>query len=445
MADGQRVAAGAPEEQEDVAKATIARLEEQLRRTPKARLFERGVIRYNLGLAWAEIPSGDRAINLSRAVASLQKAAELFDPHDKPVEYARTQNALGSALRELGQVEDAATAFQRAMELVPVEINPGEHGAARNNLGLVLGDAGRLQEAVEQYTAALQAFSGRAFLRQRIAVLHNLGQALAGSPDADRVREGIERYREALELADPQDHPYQWGLLNHSLGVAYTAVGDPRKAIDAFTEALRVFTRHRWPFQHALTKNNLGLAHAQIGDPPSLRHAVAAYEDALRLLDVRMHREQWEQAYRNLELAEKALKDAGEGGTRAQHFAQLAAEAQGEALLNLMRERLLDFTTQPEPRRTEALAELDHAVLALPDDAAQKVTNAWMSVLMELPHDQFLAGLRARMVVHGSLDEEARSRAATILEASIGNELLAPQRIRVRDTLEEMGYERPPL
>jgi len=445
MAETSHVAAGAPEEQEDLAKATIARLEQQLRDTPKIRRFERAVIRYNLGLAWAEIPSGDRPINLSRAIASLQKAADLFDPRSRPVEHARTQNALGSAHREMGQMGEAEIAFRRAVDLVPLEINPGEHGAARNNLGLVYGDAGRIDDAIAQYTCALEAFAGPEYVRQRIAALHNLGQALSGSPDPARVQEGVERYLEALDLADPQDHPYQWGLLKHSLGVTYTGIGEPLKAIAAFTDALKVFTRHRWPFQYALCKNNLGLSHAQIGDPRSLRHAVAAYEDALRVLDVRLNREQWEQAFRNLELAEQALKDAGETGTRAQHFAQIAGEADGEALVELLRERLMDLTTQPEPVRTEVLAELDRAVLELSDQDAEKVTAVWMNVLMELPHEQFLAGLKARMLVHDSLDEQARIRAANVLEGAIGDQLLAPQRIRVRDALEEMGYDRPPL
>ena len=227
------------------------------------------------------------------------------------------------------------------------------------------------------------------------------------------------------------------------MGVAHTAIQEPREAAEAFKQALRVFSRFRFPFQYALTKNNLGLAYAQLGDASSLRRAVVACEDALRVLDVRLHREEWEQAYRNLELAEKALAEAGEGGTRAEHFARLAAEEEGEALLGLMRERLSELTQLPEPRRREALAELDHAILALPDEASSKVTTAWLQVLMELPQEQFQAGLAARMAVHGALDEGARRRAADILDRTIQDELLAPQRIRVRDTLYEMGYERP--
>ena len=443
MADGPNLPPVGAEEEADAAKATIKALEDQLRRIPKSRAVERGVYRYRLGLAYQELPTGSKEINLSRAVSSLEEAARLFDPTARPIEHARTQNALGAALRELGQKEEAAEAFRKAADLVPLEISPGEHGAARNNLGLVLADLGQTEAAVEAYTQALEAFQGNELVRQRIAVLHNLGQILSGSDDQARVREGLQRYSEALELADPQEHAYQWGLIHHSMGVAYTGINEPQKAIEAFEAALRVFTRPRFPFQYALTKSNLGLAYAQMGGQQALRRSVVASEDALRMLDVRMHREQWQQAYRNLELVEKALEDSGEQGTRAEHFARLAAEEEDEALLGLFRERLSEYTFLPEPRRTEVLAELDHAILSLPDAGAQKVTTAWLNVLMELPHEQFAAGLQARMAVHNTFDEAGRRRAAEILDHTIQNELLAPQRIRVRDTLAEMGYARP--
>lgn len=434
---------GVAEEQTDAALATISRLEEQLRRTPKTRIFERGVLRYNLGLAWSELPTGDHLINLSRAVASLQKSVEAFDPRTRPGEHGRAQNALGTALREMGQTAEAAASFERACQLITLDASPGEHGAARNNLGLAYADLGRTDEAIEQFHRSLEAFAGREFQRQLISALHNLAQTLANTGDPSRVSEAISYYQEALAIADPQEHPYQWGLVHHSLGVAYTATEDAHLAVDAFTAALRVFTRHRWPFQYALAKNNLGLSFAQMGDVSSLRRAVVAFEDALQVLDSRIHREQWERAYQNLQLAEKGLEEAGEKGSRPEHFARLAAEEKGDALLMLLRERLMDYTTLPEPRRTRALGDFDLAVVHLPESDAVRVTAAWLQVLMELPQEQFLAGLTARMLVHDSLDGPLKEQASAILDRTIREELLAPQRIRVRDTLYAMGYERP--
>lgn len=161
------------------------------------------------------------------------------------------------------------------------------------------------------------------------------------------------------------------------------------------------------------------------------------------ILDVRMHREQWEQVFKNLELAEKGLKELGQQGTRAEHFVRLLGQEDDQTMVNRFRERLSEYTTLPDPRRVEALAELDVAMLGLPDDQASRLTNSWLSILMELPHEQFLAGLQARMIAHGTLGGEARERAVRILDNTIQNELLAPQRIRVRDTLYSIGYERP--
>lgn len=431
------------EEQVEVAQNRINQLEERLRGLPKGRPFERGVLRFNLGVAYAESPSGDRQVNLSRGLASLESAAKLFDPFTKPLEHARTQNMLGIVLRELGRHEEAAAAFRKSAEMVPSAVNPGEHGAPMNNLGLTLLDIGKRQEAIEAFQDALESFSSSEFLRQKVDALHNVGQALAASDDHDEVRKGIAYYEQALEITDPQEFPYQWALLYNSLGVAYTGIGEAEKAASAFRQALRVYSRHRFPFQYALAKNNLALANIQMGTPQTLRRAVAACEDAIMVLDIRIHREQWEQVYRNLELAEKGLAELGQKGTRTQHFVRLLAEEPDDVVLQSFRERLSEYTLLPDPRRLQALAGLDLAILELPEEAAQKLTNAWLTVLMELPHEQFLAGLEGRMAAHAALAEQDVAGAVQILDYTIQNELLAPQRIRVRDTLYSIGYRRP--
>jgi len=109
----------------------------------------------------------------------------------------------------------------------------------------------------------------------------------------------------------------------------------------------------------------------------------------------------------------------------------------------MLRERLKDYVTLPEPRRTQALGEFDDAVLHLDDRDAIRISAAWLHVLMELPHEQFMVGLAARMRVHDSLGDVGKQRAVDILDRTIQEELMSPQRVRVRDTLYEMGYERP--
>lgn len=424
----------------------LEELKRRLERTPRHRQpLQHAALRYSLGMAWAELPTGDRQMNLSRAIAAYEDAAELFTAERFPVEHARVQNARGAALRELGDQRRAVTVLEHALEVLRTADaagNAAEYGAALNNLGLARSELGDHEVAVEILRDATAAFAsgGEELTRQRVMAMHNLAQARAAADDHEAA---VVTYTEAIEDTDPEELPYQWGLLHHGLGVSLTALGRSGAAAEAFRRSLRVFTRQRYPFQHALAKNNLGLAHAQSGDVVSLRRAVAAYQDALQVLDVRLHRAQWEQAYQNLTKAEEALEERGSGGSRAEHVAALVADLDDEdERLEFVRERLMTIMQLPEPQKLERLAELDLAALKLADPVPRSYTGAWLNVLMELPNEMLLAGLRARIAAMDELPEEEQDEAGQMLEITIREELLAPQRIRVRDSLEHLGYER---
>jgi tetratricopeptide (TPR) repeat protein len=426
------------------AQEIVEGLEARLRKTPKLnKPLEHGLLRYQLALAYVESPLGVRRVNFVKALEALNEALSLFSPSEHPIEYARSRNALGVVLRELGKKEDAAGAFRDAAERLPDATHRAERAGALNNLGLTLSEVGRPQEAVAAYEEALRAFEGGAFVRQHISVLYNLGQA-HGSPETGGGPErALATYEQALKLADPQEMPDQWALLQHARGGALTGLDRFPEAVEALHLALKVFTRPRYPFHHALAMNNLGLAYAQIGDRSSLRRAVTAFEGAVWVLDVRLHRQVYEEAYRNLHIAESALKKLGETGGRADYFARVLEESPEAERLSMLRERIEYFLRLPEPGRSEELAELDRSVLALDEQGAWRVTATWLNVLMELPNEALVAGLQARLGAHEDLDPPARQRADWMLDMVITQELLSPQRVRVRDTLSMLGHERP--
>lgn len=421
---------------------TLADLEARLKATPRAsRPLEHASLRHSIGLAYAELPSGDRQLNLSRAVASYRQAASLFGPHRFPVEHARVQAAMGAALRELGQAREAIQACERAVGLLAGGHAPGDLGAALNNLGLARSDLGDHEAAVEALRQAVDVFTAGSEPRQRSMALHNLGQAHAAGGNHEAA---VATYEEGLAGTSEESLPYQWALLHHARGVSLSALGRGAEAAEAFDASLGVFTRQRYPFQYALAKNNLGLAHAQVGDVTSLRRALAAFYDAAQTFDFITHREQWEQVQKNLNLTESALAEQGVEGTPTEHFVALLAEVGPDERVRLLRRRLLDLLGLPERQRDERLTELDVAVLALDREHAQALTGVWMEVLMELPDEMLRAALQARMYAHSFLpDDQAREEASELLEHAISNEVQAPQRMRVRDTLESMGYERP--
>ncbi len=424
----------------------VRAMEAQLAATPRAvRPAQHAVIRYRLGMALAELPTGDRQLNLSRAVRHYDQAISLFRVGPFALEHARVHNARGAALRELGRPADAAEACRSAAAIIPEDAPGWERGAALNNLALALSDMGHHDEAVDLLGDAIDLFDDSVVTveqigPQRIMAHHNLGQVMAA---AGRHAEAVTVYRQAIEQVDEQTLPFQWGLLHHALGVSLTGLADPQDAVAAFSDTLRVFSRVRHPFQHALAKNNLGLAWAQVGTATGLRHAVVAFTDSLAVLDSTVHRPLWQQAYTNLEAARQALVTSGSDNTPTGHLVDLAAESTEAVRDDLLQDRITRVLALPDPRRTGDLAEIVHATLAREESGAISVLTAFLTVLLELPDEQLMVGLGAVLGVMESLaDDQAKDDAGWILDQAISRGMLAPQRIRVHDSLTAMGHER---
>lgn len=113
------------------------------------------------------------------ALHAAQRAALLL-PQDPDC-----HSNLGSALRRLGRLEEAAMRYTRALELAP------KAPELWNNLGNVQRDLGRFDAAIATYRRALE-------LRTDFAVSHNnLGVVLQS---AGRLDEAMESYRRAVAI-----------------------------------------------------------------------------------------------------------------------------------------------------------------------------------------------------------------------------------------------------
>lgn len=433
----------------------IESLETQLARTPRSsRPYEHAAVAYRLGLAYAESPVGSAADSLRKALACYDVAAAIFDPRLDPVEHARVINAAGAAQRSLGDPRRAAGLFEKAAELLDGKERPAEEAAALNNLGLARTELGELEGAVEAFDRALDLFDSASAegRRGRAATLHNRGQAHAAMPEEQGLELALADFDEARADLDPDEAPYHHGLINHSMGVACSALAGLRpaerealmeEAVKAFDESLTVFTRSAFPFQHALAKHNLGLAYAALGGSMNLRRALACFEDAVAILDTRVHADAWRQAYASLERTEKELEGVAPGLGRADHFAALVGGVRRDDRTALMRERLLRLLELPDPSRRSAIAELALASARLGGARASAVMEAELGALMELPNEHLETALRARIEAHARLGEQEREDADRALDAAIGEALQGPQRIFVRDFLYSLDWERP--
>jgi tetratricopeptide (TPR) repeat protein len=435
-------------------KAVIADLEKQLRLVPRtSRPHEHAVLAYRLGLAHAESPFGSPQDGLRKALAHFDDAAAIFDPRYEPVEHARVLNAAGAAHRGLGNRAKAAELFAQASGYFADNDRDAERAAAQNNLGLVRSELGDLEGAIEAFDVAAEAFDtqtpeGR---RGRVATLHNRGQAHAAQGTEAGLEAALADYEEARADLDPDDAPYHYGLVHHSIGTTCSALAalNPEQrrdflleAVRAFTESLEIFSRTAFPYQHALAMHNLGLAYAALGGLTNQRRALACFEEAVAILDPRLHSDGWRQAYASLERTEKQLNESHPGMSRTDHFVNLAADLNRADRAALVKDRLTRFFALPEKGRPQ-LIDFAIAATKLGDQRGRVVDETILVTIMEMPRDVQEVTLDAIWEAHRILEGDERLTADRELDQAIGDALGGPQRIFVRDHLLGLGWERP--
>ena len=440
----------------------IAALEKQLAATPRSVYpYQHAGLAYRLGLAHAESAAANPAGELRKALACYDLAASIFDPRYDPVPHARVLNAAGAARRALGDRRKAGELFERAAELLAGHDRDDERGAALNNLGLVRTELGQPDEAVAACDEALTLFDGSTpdGRRARAAALHTRGMAHASMGTEAGLAAALEDYAEALSGIAPGDAPYHHAILKSASGVASIALAEIRTdqadrllqdAEDSISESLAFFTRAAFPYHYALGKHNLGLAILRRASLPGrrasiegLRWALACFEETVSVLDPRLYNAEWQQGYTNLNRTETELANRGAPGTRAEHFAALLASSSRDVRVDLFRERLTRLLMRPDSGGSGSLVELGRAIARLDYDVARTLMVDEIKVLMELPRPDLHAGLKARFEAHRGLPPEERERADEALDQAIGDALVGPQRMFVRDFFYELGWERP--
>ena len=206
----------------------------------------------NLGVAYRQLPVGDRAANLQQAIACYEQALRVFTPEAAPFDYATTQNNLGNAYADLPVGDRAANLREghRLLRAGPPRLHPR-------------GRPLRLRHDPEQPGHCLRRVAG-------------------GGPGGQPA-EAIACYEQALRVFTPEAAPFDYAMTQNNLGDAYRQlpVGDRaanlQQAIACFEQALRVRTPEAAPLDYAMTQNNLGVAYRRVagggpGGQPAAGH-----------------------------------------------------------------------------------------------------------------------------------------------------------------------------
>lgn len=424
------------------------------------------VAAYRLGMAKAEQPIGDPRENLGAALGLFEQAAEVLTEERAPVEHARILNAAGSAHRMLGDTPTALRLFRHSSSLIAGRGVGAEEASVLSNLGVALTEAGRLDDGISAFASAIEVLPAdtEEHIRTRLATEHNLAQAYAAKGTEVGFIEAIRILEQASEEATKVDAPMHLGMVWHTLGVTHKGrhallsslehgdVGsdlDSRTApiidlaIEAFERSLTVFTSVGFPFQHAIAKHNLGHALATRTDLPSMQRALVSYEDALNIFDPRLHRPHWQEAYRNCEELDQRLQELAPDAKRPDHTASYAGALEETERLAFVRQRFVQLERLPADQRQQRLIEFSYAVIRQPPESFVATLRTMISVLMELPETMLQVTLEAQLAAHAMLEAGDRRACDFVLDEAINLVLFGPQRIRVRDILTDIGWERP--
>jgi tetratricopeptide (TPR) repeat protein len=281
----------------------------------------------SLGMALSNMPTGDKAENLRKAIDRYEAALTVYTKIADPSDWAMAQNNLGVAWSDLptgDKAENVRKAIDRygaALTVYTRIADPRDWAMAQNNLGnawkdLPTGDmAENIRKAIACYEAALAVYTKTADPTGWAMTQNNLGNAWKSLPAGDKaenLRKAFDCFEAALTVRTKTADPGDWAMTQNNLGNAWCGLptgdkaGNLRKAIDCFEAALAVYTKTADPARWACTQNNLGIAWHDLptGDKAeNLRKAIDCYEAALTVCTKTAGPRDWAGTQNNLGLA----------------------------------------------------------------------------------------------------------------------------------------------
>ncbi len=144
---------------------------------------------HNLGVAYSELPTGDREQNLKRAIDYYENALRIRTEQDFPVNWAATQHDLGIAYSKL-----------------------------------LTGDREEnLIRAIDYYENALRVRTQREFPLDWAMTQYNLGMAYSGletGSQKDNLEKAIQCFRNALKVWTEEKFPYDYETAKQASRIA---------------------------------------------------------------------------------------------------------------------------------------------------------------------------------------------------------------------------------
>ncbi|MFZ5673105.1 MAG: caspase family protein [Pseudomonadota bacterium] len=337
---------------------------------------------------------GDKAAG-DQAIAAYEALLAGLSRELAPLDWARVQTALGTALATLGaddktpdRLKKSLIAFEAALTERTREKTPlawaetqRQRGNALARLGERTRGTARLEEAVATYQTALEVLDRDRTPLAWARTQSRLGDVLltiGERNDPTQLYAAMQAHRRAMEVMTRERMPLDWAVGMKNLGDAlqYLALGETGldrldEAAAAYEEALTEITRARMPLAWAVIQNNLGNVQAMLGErgenAAELEQALGNYRNALEIWTRESLPLKWASTQTNIGTVLQSLGARESGTTRLKE-----AEA-------IYRAALLELPAENAPR-DRAFAEQNLAITLLTigrrENAKERIAEA---------------------------------------------------------------------
>ncbi len=196
-------------------------------------------VRHTIGSALRAVGEAEQAI--PHLQTSLELARARMDPNHPNT--LATMNSLASAYLDAGKLDQALPLYEQTLKLMKSSLGP-THSATlgtMNNLAMAYEDAGKLDQALPLFEATLKLRKAKLGPenRETLNAMNNLADAYR---KADRIDQALPLYEQTLKLMmarfGPDDPFTQNPMFN--LAQTYRAAGKLDQALPLFEEVLKL-------------------------------------------------------------------------------------------------------------------------------------------------------------------------------------------------------------
>ncbi|MDE5083757.1 MAG: tetratricopeptide repeat protein, partial [Trichodesmium sp. St18_bin1] len=288
----------------------------------------------NLGTAYWERIRGDKDQNIEAAIAAYEQALLVLTQTDFPMDWAMTQHNLGTAYSDrirgekAQNIEAAIAAFQQALLVRTQTDFPINWAMTENNLGnayrnRIRGEkAQNIEAAIAAYQQALLVYTLEADPISYLTITRNLGNLYFENQNWQLAAENYKKAITAVELSRSwsKDDDRRQEILEESIDVYYKIVQAYVNS-DQIEKALEYVERSRSKRLVDIMASNDRYSQGEI--PGEVKKRLKEHEAIQQQINQR-----WEQQQQQREELAAASKGRAATEARNKEIAQLEAQKQ---------------------------------------------------------------------------------------------------------------------